>query len=353
MVFLWPDMLWLLLATPILVAAYVWLLRRKKKTAFRYASLAMVKTAMGGGARIRRHIPPALFLAALIVMIVSIARPASLITLPSERGTVILAMDVSGSMRATDVDPSRITAAQAAAKAFVAAQPKNTKIGVVAFAATAMLVQSPTLDREDVIKSIDRFQTQRGTAVGSAILVALRTIFPDAPELNQGNDLGFGGPDSRRGIALDDDRKPADKDKPSFEPVAPGSYPSAVIVLLSDGQTNTGADPVEAARKASDRGVRIYTVGFGTTEGAILGLSGRSMRVQLDEETLKKIADMTRGQYFKASSETDLKNIYQAITTQLVMETQKTEITALFSAAAAVLALLSAGLSLLWFSRIA
>jgi Ca-activated chloride channel family protein len=337
----------------VLVALYLWLLGRKKKVAFRYASLAMVKAAVGPGARFRRHIPPLLFLAALIVMILAIARPAAIVTLPSERGTVMLAMDVSGSMRATDIDPSRITAAQAAAKTFVAAQPKNTKIGVVAFAATALLVQSPTLDRDDVLKAIDRFQTQRGTAVGSAILVALKTIFPDAPELGQGNDLGFGGPDFRRGRALDDDSKPADKTKPAFTPVAPGSYNSAVIVLLSDGQTNTGFDPEDAARKAADRGVRIFTVGFGTTDGTIVGFAGRSMHVQLDEETLKKIADMTRGQYFKASTETDLKNIYQSITTQLVMETQKTEITALFSAAAAVLALLSAGLSMLWFSRIA
>src|SRR5919106_828415 len=179
MTFLWPEMLWLLLIIPALVAAYVFLLRRKKKAALRYASLSIVKEAMGTAQRFRRHIPPLLFLVALIAMILAIARPAAVVTLPSQQRTIILAMDVSGSMRATDVEPNRISASQAAAKAFVAAQPSNVRIGVVSFAGTASVVQAPTHNRDDIVAAIDRFQLQRATAIGSGIIVSLATIFPD------------------------------------------------------------------------------------------------------------------------------------------------------------------------------
>src|SRR3989442_406949 len=172
MTFNWPEMLWLLLAVPVIVAAYVWLLRRKKKLAVRYASLSMVKAAMTKGQRFRRHVPPLLFLAALVLMIVAIARPAAVVTLPSQHETVILAMDVSGSMRAADVQPSRIAAAQAAARGFVEDQPRSTKVGVVTFAATASVVQPPTQNREDILAAIDRFQLQRGTPVGTGIFFA-------------------------------------------------------------------------------------------------------------------------------------------------------------------------------------
>ena len=180
MTLLWPEMLWLLLLLPAVVAAYLLLLRRKKRAALRYASLSLVRDAMSAGNRLRRHVPPLLFLVALTLMLLAIARPAAVVTLPSQHETVILAMDVSGSMRATDVKPSRIVAAQEAARAFVAEQPKSTRIGVVSFAATASVVQSPTHSREDILAAIERFQLQRGTAVGSGILVALKMIFPDA-----------------------------------------------------------------------------------------------------------------------------------------------------------------------------
>ena len=185
MTFGWPDMLWLLLAVPLVVAGYLLMLRRKRRAAARYASLAMLKDAMGAGSRVRRHVPPVLFLLAFILMIVAIARPSAVVTMPSQHETIVLAMDVSGSMRATDVKPNRLSAAQAAAKAFVDDQPRTVKIGVVSFAATASLVQPPTQNREDIVAAIDRFQLQRGTAIGSALIVSLATIFPDA-----GIDLG-------------------------------------------------------------------------------------------------------------------------------------------------------------------
>jgi Ca-activated chloride channel family protein len=339
-------MLWLLLIVPALVAAYFFLLRRKKEAALRYASLSLVKEAMGAGQKFRRHIPPLLFLVALIAMIVAIARPAAVVTLPSQHRTIILAMDVSGSMRATDVQPNRISAAQAAAKAFVAEQPSNVRIGVVSFAGTAALVQPPTQNREDIYAAIDRFQLQRATAIGSGIIVSLATIFPDA-----GIDVSSSiyGRNAPRGVPLDPARK---GEKPGFTPVAPGSYASAAIILLTDGQRTTGPDSVEAARMAAERGVRIFTVGFGTKSGETIGFEGWSMRVRLDEETLKTIANITHGEYFYAGSATDLKKVYQSLNARLVLEKKDMEITALFSAAAAAAALGSALLSLLWFNRI-
>ena len=350
MTFLWPEMLWLLLAVPALVAAYVLLLRRKKKFALRYANLSLVKDAMGAGQRFRRHLPPLLFLLALVVIIVAVARPTAVLTLPSHHETVILAMDVSGSMRASDVEPNRLAAAQAAAKAFIAEQPQHTRIGVVAFAGTAALVQAPTQNREDILAAIDRFQLQRATAIGSAILVSLKTIFPDADfDLRSSNPRRDSLRDSARGVPLDQAREPQG---PDFKSVPPGSYSSAAIILLTDGQSNAGPNPVEAARMAAERGVRVFTVGIGTEAGEIIGFEGWSVRVRLDEETLKTIADLTRGEYFYAGTAMDLKKVYKTLNARLVLETKQTEITALVSAAAGVMALLAAMLSLLWFNRI-
>ena len=346
MTFLWPEMLWLLLVVPALVAAYFFLLRRKKEAALRYASLSMVKEALGSSQKYRRHIPPLLFLIALMALIFAIARPAAVVTLPSQHRTIILAMDVSGSMRATDVQPNRITASQNAAKAFVADQPSNVRIGVVSFAGTAAVVQAPTQNREDVIAAIDRFQLQRATAIGSGIIVSLATIFPDAGIDVSALIYGRNGP---RGMPLEQAGK---ADKKDFKPVAPGSYASAAIILLTDGQRTTGPDSIEAARMAADRGVRIFTVGFGTKSGETIGFEGWSMRVRLDEETLKTIASMTRGEYFYAGSAADLKKVYESLNSRFLLEKKDMEISALFAAAAAVAALVSALLSLLWFNRI-
>jgi len=345
MTFLWPEMLWLLLIVPLLVAGYFYLLRRKQESALTYASLSMVKEAIGAQ-RFRRHIPPLLFLLALIAMLVAVARPAAVVTLPSQHQTIILAMDVSGSMRAVDVQPNRISAAQAAAKAFVAEQPSNVRIGVVSFAATASVVQTPTQNRDDIIAAIDRFQLQRGTAIGSGIIVSLATIFPDA-----GIDVSslIYGRYASRGVPLDQAGK---AEKPPFKPVPPGSYTSAAIILLTDGQRTTGPDSMEAARMAADRGIRVFTVGIGTTKGETIGYEGWSMRVRLDEDTLKAIADVTRGQYFYAGTATDLKKVYESLNSRFLLEKKDMEISALFAAAAALTGLVSALLSLLWFNRI-
>ena len=346
MTWLWPEMLWLLLLVPAVVVAYLVIVRRKQKSALRYASLSVMKDALGVGHRMRRHIPPVLFLAAFTLMIIAIARPAAVVMLPSQHETIILSMDVSGSMRATDVKPSRIAAAQEAARAFVAEQPKTTRIGVVSFAATASVVQSPTHSREDILAAIDRFQLQRGTAVGSGILVALKMIFPDAEF-----DLRASNPRAQPLKASPlDPQKAADTSDAKTVPA--GSYSSAAIILLTDGQTTTGPDPIESARIAADRGVRVYTVGIGTQGGETIGAEGWSMRVRLDEQALKQIATITQGEYFYAGTAADLQKIYKNLNTKLFFEQRETEISALFAAAAAVLALLSGLLSLLWFNRI-
>src|SRR5688572_25673978 len=250
MTFLWPEFLWLLLALPLLVAAYLVILKARRKAALRYASLGMVKEAMGAGQRLRRHVPPLLFLLALTLMIAAIARPAAVVRLPSQHETVILSMDVSGSMRAKDVEPDRLTAAQVAAKAFVNETPRSTRIGIVAFAGTASLVQAPTQSREDIVTAIDRFQLQRATAIGSGILVALKAIFPDAEF-----DLRGSNPRGER-------RMPGRAEKPPPpKPAAvasPGSYQSAAIILLSDGQATTGPDPIEAAHGGRARRARVH-----------------------------------------------------------------------------------------------
>jgi Ca-activated chloride channel family protein len=349
MTFLWPETLWLLLVAPLAVVAYVLVLRRKKKLAVRYASLSMVKAALGPGNRIRRHVPPALFLLALLAALLAVARPAAMVTLPSEHETVVLAIDVSGSMRARDVEPDRITAAQNAAKAFINEQPRSAKIALVSFAGSASLVQPATRNRGDLMAAIEQLQLQHATAVGSGILVSLKAIFPDQ-DFDVGSTRQSRRPPPPMGSAGAGGSAPPKAEPP--KPVPPGSYASAAIILLTDGQTTTGPDPVESARLAAQRGVRVFTVGVGTPDGQILAGEGWSMRVRLDEDALKAIADLTRGEYFHAGNAADLKKVYQALNAKLVMEKKQTEITALFAALTAGLMLAAGLLSLLWFNRL-
>jgi len=345
MKFLWPQMLWLLLLLPALVGLYLWLLRHKKRALLKHSGLALIRQALAGGQQGRRHVPPLLFLLAIGLMIVAVSRPTAILTLPAQHETIVLAMDVSGSMRAVDVQPNRLAAAQAAAKAFVKDQPRDVRIGVVSFAATASVVQYPTQSREDVLNAIDRFQLQRGTAIGSGIIVSLATLFPDAGIDVSG--LILGESSSRRSFG------PPRKDaKKEFKPVPPGSYTNGAIILLTDGQRTTGPDALAAAKMAAERGVRVFTVGIGTTKGETIGFEGWSMRVKLDEDTLKQVANITQGTYFYAGTANDLKKVYETLNTRFSLEKKETEISALFAAGAALFAMLAAGLSLLWFNRI-
>ncbi|MCC6196532.1 MAG: VWA domain-containing protein [Burkholderiales bacterium] len=351
MSFVWPQYLWLLLIVPVLVAAYIAVLRRKK-AALRYANVGMVKQAIGPAQRFRRHVPPLLFLLALIGALLAVARPSALVTLPTDARTVIMAMDVSLSMRATDVDPNRIIAAQNAAKHFVQDLPQDIRAGIVTFAGTALLVQPPTQNREDLVAAIDRFQLQRHTAIGSGMLVALATLFPDDGIDVEQALFGYGW--GSRETARKKDDKPVKEKKPPKEvkPVPPGSHKSAAIVLLTDGRRTMGPDPMDVARMAASRGVRIFTVGFGSASGGSVDIDGMSIYMRFDEETLKQIAGLTQAEYFHAKDADSLKKVYESLNKTFALERKQTEISALFAAAAALLAVVSAVLSLLWFNRL-
>lgn len=346
MYFLAPHFLWLLPIAPGLVLLYLWLLRRDKKRVLNYANLAIVKEAMGRGQSWRRHLPPALLLAAIGLSMLAASRPLATIPLPSASATIILAMDVSLSMRATDVKPSRLEAAQEAAKTFLQELPSDIKVGIVTFAGSTQLVQPPTLNRENLAAAIDRFQMQRGTAVGNAIVVSLATIFPE-----EGLDLGemtFGS--ASRSKSLDDRGKPVKKE---VTPVAPGSYPSAAIILLTDGRRTTGIATEEAAKMAADRGVRVYAVGLGTVDGAVSAYDGwTSIYMKLDEPSLRAVAEKTQAEYYYAGDAEALKNVYAKLSSRVQVEKKETELSALLALVSAGLSIAAAALSLLWFNRI-
>ncbi|HEY1325409.1 MAG TPA: VWA domain-containing protein [Casimicrobiaceae bacterium] len=352
MTFLTPQALWLLLLVPALVALYVVIQRRRKRFAVRYPDMALVREALGTGQRLRRYVAPALMLLALVAGIVAMARPTAVVTLPSEQRKIILAIDVSLSMRASDVEPTRLAAAQAAAKEFVKDQPADVRIGIVTFAGTALLVQPPTNDKQDLLDAIDRFELQRNTAIGSGIIMALATLFPDENIDIESYTLGAVTRERSRGRSLDK-QQPKQEPKAPPQAVPPGSYQNGAIILLTDGRRTMGPDPLDAAKLAADRGVRVYTVGFGSAGGAMADIDGMSIYMRFDEETLKAIADVTKAQYFYAGSASDLRKVYESLNAKFVMERKQTEISALLAAASAALLLGAAGFSLLWSSRIA
>jgi len=354
MQFLWPQMLWLLLTLPLLAAAYLYLIARRKKIALLYASLALPRAALGPGQRLRRHIPPLLFLLALGVALLACARPTATITLPSDTITLVLAMDTSLSMQATDVAPTRIAASQQAARDLIVGLPASVRLGIVSFAATATVVLPPTDNRQDMLDAIDRFQLQRGTATGSGLIQALAVLFPDdgidlEAILFAGESLapGPGGRSLTEAAAADAVRK-RELERPAAQT---GSYRHGAVILLSDGRRTTGPDPLDAARMAAQRGVRVYTVGFGTPPGEAAPESSLAYYMQLDEPALRAVATITDGEYFQAGSAADLTQVYRQLSARFALERKETEISALFSAAAVLLLGVACGLSMLWFRR--
>jgi Ca-activated chloride channel family protein len=344
MSFLWPQNLWLLLALPLLPALYLWLLRRRRKHALRVSSVSIARRA--SGRQWRRHVPPALFGLALFVLLSSLARPTARVTLPWSSSTIMLAIDVSLSMRVRDVQPTRMVAAQEAARTFLHALPRNIQVGIVTFAGSAQVAQQATLDRPSLIGAIDAIQMQMGTAIGSAIVVCLAELFPD-----HGIDLGemtFGSRHKTRGW---DEREKAPPTP--FTPVAPGSYDAAAIILLSDGRRTTGVDTLKAAQMAAERGIRIYVVGLGTPDGHLAAGEGMAIYLQLDEPTLREVARMTGGEYYHAGTAEHLRSVYQKLGSRLQTSTRETELTGLLAMAAAMLMAAGSALSVLWFGRIA
>jgi len=340
---LWPRMLWLYALLPLLAGVYLWFVARQRRARLALAGLAGLNAGVMNAGRTRRVLPPLIFFVALIALIGAVARPHAVVVLPSMHKDIMLAIDISGSMRATDIKPNRLRAAQDAARTFVENQPRHTRIGLVTVAGGASVVQSPTDNREDLFQAIERMQLQRGTALGSGIYIALAALLPDAG-INLEH-LVYGKPSWNWPNLNQQDKKK--------EAVAPGSNRSAAIVLLTDGEYNTGPDPLDAAKLAADHGVRVYTVGIGSKEGFPLAFGGWSMRVSLDEDSLRKIAATTQAEFYAATSAQDLARIYEHLSARMTVERSRSvEITAFLVAAGALLLLLSAFLSVLWFHRV-
>ncbi len=331
MSFIWSSLLYLLLLVPLLAWLYLRSQRRRHVVAARFGSLGRVQGLDENSKR--RHIPPLIFLLGITVLITSAARPQATVMVPKLEGTVILAFDVSGSMAADDLKPTRMEAAKAAARAFVEKQPANIRIGVVAFSDGGLTVQPPGTDRKQTLDTIYRLVPRRGTSMGNGILAALNTIVVaagDPPILNSSS------PPSQ----------------PQAAPDIQGWYPSSVILLLSDGENTQEPDPIVAADLAADLGVRIYTIGVGKPEGAIINVEGFSIMTQLNEGVLQEISTSTGGQYYIAANEADLLRIYRDLEPKLAVRPEKIEVTALFAAAGFLIFLIASALSLLWFGRV-
>jgi Ca-activated chloride channel family protein len=347
MKFLAPDALWLLLSLPVLACGYLALLGRRRR-GVRYASIGLVREAITPAHRLRPHLPAIVLCSALALTVIAIARPATTIATPSNQRTIILAMDVSTSMAVQDVGPSRLAAAQAAAKAFIASQPPDVRIGIVAFAGHADLIQSPSTEHGDAMAAIDGLHLQHSTSIGTGLIAALLTLFPH--ETFAGDlDLFGTGRSPARTTALAGDLQ-AGARRRSEELRAPGSHPSAAIILLTDGRDTMGPRALKAAHLAAERGVRVYTVGVG--RGGATPENGRYRQdTSIDEDTLKQVATLTRGEYFHASTAKDLHRIYLRLNGRVTLTTVKAEITALASAIAVILSIVAGVLSLLWCNR--
>ena len=337
MSFIWPVMLALLLLIPLGVALYMRVGLHRVARLGALAGLAVAPSAQGRvrGIRVRRRITAGLFVLGSAAMIVALARPQAVVSVPKLEGIVILAFDVSGSMAADDLKPTRMEAAKAAARAFVQRQPRTVQIGVVAFSDSGFSVQAPTNDQEAILAAIDRLAPARGTSLANGILASLNTI---------------AAADGRQTPRLYSNLTPTPTPTPT--PVPKGTYAPAVIVLLTDGENTAPPNPLAAAQVAADRGVRIDTVGIGSAAGATLHVEGFAVRTRLDEATLQQIAQLTDGAYYSAEDEQDLRAIYENLGSRLVSKPELTEVTSML-AGAGLLALLAGGAcSLLWFSRL-
>jgi len=350
---LWPSFLLLLGIVPALIAVYIWMLRRRRRFAVRYSSLSLVRAARPEQSRWRRHLPFALFLLALACLVFALTRPVAIVSVPAGQATIILSMDVSRSMCSTDISPNRLVAAEAAALDFIQRQPASTQIGIVAFAGFAELIQPPTADQELLEDAIASLRTGRRTGIGNGILEALDTI-----------------------AEIDDSVAPSVRNANSDiapTPVPSGAYAPSIIVLLTDGANNVGVEPVDAAQQAMDRGIRVYTIGFGTERGGMMncgsftgsepfsgfggdpfgggggmGGGGGGFRRGIDEDTLMLVSDMTGGEYYSAESAGELQEVFQNLPTSLIMRSETTEISFIFASLGALFAVLAIGLSLLW-----
>lgn len=357
MQFLWPQLLLSLGVVPILVAAYVWSLRRRRPAGLRYSSLALVREAQPGSGRLRRHLPFALFSIAIAALVLALARPITIASVPANETTIVLAIDVSGSMCSNDVTPDRLEAAKSAAASFIEHQSATTQIGIVAFSTFAQIVQAPTNDRQALLGAVDSLTTGRRTAIGDGILAAIDAISEVDPSVPAST--GYG--------------------RPGVEPpaVPKGDYAADIIVVLTDGGNNTGPGPVDAAQQAATRGIRVYTIGYGTPQGGALDPacvfqfsggepagapfggafgggfgggfgSGGGFRRGIDDQPLMQTASLTGGRYYPAASAGQLEQVFQSLPTTLITRHAVAELSVGFVALGAVLAAASLLLSRVW-----
>jgi Ca-activated chloride channel family protein len=346
MEFLWPGFLILLGLIPLLIGLYIWMLRRRRFVV-RYSSLELIRAALPKKSNWRRHLPVALFLLGLTSLVFALGRPVAILNVPTKQTTIILTMDVSGSMRSRDIQPSRLQAAEEAAFSFIQHQKSNTQIGLVAFSSFAELIQPATTDQAALQSALDSLTVGRRTAIGSGILVALDAI--SQVDKNVAHSITGAQP----GV------EPA--------PVPKGDYAPDIIVLLTDGDSNAGPDPIVAAQQAADRGVRVYTIGFGTINGPDVSQSpfgfggppgggffggggggGGFGRLGLNEPMLKQIASMTGGTYHLASSASQLESVFSGLPTYLIIKHEVLETSVLFVAFGALLTGIALLLSLVW-----
>jgi Ca-activated chloride channel family protein len=328
MTFLWPAGLVGLSLLPALGAAYLVLLRRRDRARAEIGLLAETNAAGKPRDRARRHLPPGLMLLGLAFLLVGVARPRATVQLPHVQGTVILAIDVSNSMRADDVKPTRLDVAKAAAREFASHQPPTIRMGVVAFGGGGVVVHRPTDDREAVLAAIDRLTPQGGTSLGEGIFASLSAL-TDKPMVPSATPPAGGPP------ALD-----------------LGDLSSSVVVLFTDGENTRSPDPLTVAQAAADAGARVFAVGVGTPEGAVLQQDGFNIHTQLNEEALRQIADTTNAAYYRAGDAEALSGTDRDIALHMTVRGEEMEVTSVFAGAGLVVLLAAGAMALLWFGRV-
>jgi Ca-activated chloride channel family protein len=352
--FLAPELLLGLLLVPIAIGFYLWAQRRRSKYAVRFTNLDLLANIAPRRPSWRRHLPPVLYLAAIAALLIGLARPTMVMAVPREDATVILTLDVSGSMKATDVSPTRLDAARAAAQSFIDQLPAKIRVGIVAFASQPVTLVSPTVDRGQLKAALDSLRPRDGTAMGDALMQVL--------DIAQKIQADATAPDASAAPSA----SPAPSQSPSASAspgtaVGPADVPSGqplvAAILLSDGANSVGqADPLDAARRAATMNVPIYTIGLGTPDGSIQVRDNygqlRTVPVPPDPATLQQIADMTGAQAFNAPTAQDLASVYDNLKSRIGYTEQTQEVTFALVGAGLLLVIVGAGLSAVWFGRL-
>jgi Ca-activated chloride channel family protein len=328
MSFIWPFMLLSLLFVPLLIGLYLRIIHKRKQSAADLGPLGEMQDRSGRSFGMRRHAPPVFFMIGLTLILLGLSRPEMFVNLPRTEGTVILAFDVSNSMKADDLDSSRIEAAKSAARAFIENQPNTIMVGVVAFSNGGLIVQQPTNDQATLLSTIDRLTPQGGTSLGQGIFTSLNAI--------TGETLAIG-------------ENPLENETPALNI---DNSSSAVIILLTDGENTSEPNPLEIAQLAAESGVRIYPVGIGSQEGTIIEVDGFNILTQLNEPMLEEIANLTNGTYYFAEDEEKLQEVYENIDLRLTIEGEKTEVTSIVAGISLVFIFIGGALSMVWFGRL-